>query len=123
MGVRPAVGSATTPPAEVVKETASTGRLQKTPRWVRKYADNAALSQNFAPVENEISLHDLKVTGKLPPHLDGVYLRNGPNPAFEPIKEYHWFGARLSSVVLGFENICFAPSCFSCEVLVLKPTW
>jgi len=91
VGVRPAVGSATTPPAEVVKETASTGRLQKTPRWVRKYADNAALSQNFAPVENEISLHDLKVTGKLPPHLDGVYLRNGPNPAFEPIKEYHWF--------------------------------
>jgi Retinal pigment epithelial membrane protein len=31
------------------------------------------------------------VLGKLPPELDGMFVRNGPNPQFPPIKNYHVF--------------------------------
>ncbi len=34
----------------------------------------------FVPVSDEITAHDLPVTGALPRQLTGVYLRNGPNP-------------------------------------------
>jgi carotenoid cleavage dioxygenase len=37
-------------------------------------------------------LTDLEVAGSIPDHLDGRYLRNGPNPAGEIDPElYHWF--------------------------------
>jgi carotenoid cleavage dioxygenase len=32
------------------------------------------------PVPDEITAHDLPVTGTLPPELTGLYVRNGPNP-------------------------------------------
>ena len=36
----------------------------------------------------------LAVTGTIPDHLDGRYLRNGPNPIAEIGPEiYHWFVA------------------------------
>ncbi|WCM22856.1 carotenoid oxygenase family protein [Paraburkholderia bryophila] len=34
----------------------------------------------MAPVRDEVDLYDLPVTGTLPPELDGVLVRNGPNP-------------------------------------------
>jgi carotenoid cleavage dioxygenase len=34
----------------------------------------------FVPVDDEITAHDLPVAGTLPPELNGVYVRNGPNP-------------------------------------------
>src|ERR1700722_20989526 len=34
----------------------------------------------FVPVPDEITARDLPVAGALPPQLNGVYLRNGPNP-------------------------------------------
>ncbi|NUT51898.1 MAG: carotenoid oxygenase [Saccharothrix sp.] len=34
----------------------------------------------FAPVTEEITAHDLEVTGRVPAELSGRYLRNGPNP-------------------------------------------
>ena len=33
----------------------------------------------FVPVPDEITAHDLPVSGTLPPELNGVYVRNGPN--------------------------------------------
>ena len=39
-------------------------------------------------------LRDLRVDGTLPPSVSGVFLRNGPNPAREPLlgaDRYHWF--------------------------------
>ncbi|GAA1381608.1 carotenoid oxygenase family protein [Pseudonocardia kongjuensis] len=48
------------------------------------------LQGHFAPVPDEITVHDLPVTGALPPELDGRYLRNGPNPL--PGEDPgHWF--------------------------------
>lgn len=52
---------------------------------------NAYLDGNFAPVQQEITAENLKVIGELPPDLSGMFVRNGPNPQFPPIGEYHWF--------------------------------
>ncbi|MGZ8801761.1 MAG: carotenoid oxygenase family protein [Mycobacterium sp.] len=54
--------------------------------------DNRYLEGAFAPVSQEFTLTDLVVTGTIPDHLDGRYLRNGPNPIGEIDPElYHWF--------------------------------
>jgi carotenoid cleavage dioxygenase len=47
------------------------------------------LSGNYAPVTEELTAHDLPVTGTIPPELAGWYLRNGPNPA--DAASGHWF--------------------------------
>ncbi|NWG54545.1 MAG: carotenoid oxygenase family protein [Hydrogenophilaceae bacterium] len=47
------------------------------------------LRGNYAPVPDEVTLSDLKVEGAIPPALNGVYLRNGPNPSRAPSP--HWF--------------------------------
>jgi carotenoid cleavage dioxygenase-like enzyme len=39
-----------------------------------------ARDRYFVPAPDEITAHDLPVTGALPTHLSGLYLRNGPNP-------------------------------------------
>lgn len=49
-------------------------------------SNNPHLSGNFAPVQDELRVADLKViSGAIPPALDGAYFRNGSNPAFEPL--------------------------------------
>ncbi len=53
---------------------------------------NDYLEGNFAPVRREHTVTELAVTGTIPAHLDGRYLRNGPNPIAEVDPEtYHWF--------------------------------
>jgi carotenoid cleavage dioxygenase len=53
---------------------------------------NRYLEANFGPVSEEITVTDLPVTGTIPDHLDGRYLRNGPNPVVAPDPAtYHWF--------------------------------
>jgi len=49
------------------------------------------LEGNFAPVREEITEADLRVIGELPRELDGMFVRNGPNPQFAPRGRYHWF--------------------------------
>ncbi|MFF7883980.1 carotenoid oxygenase family protein [Streptomyces sp. NPDC020794] len=53
---------------------------------------NQFLEGPFAPVDQEITVHDLKVTGTIPPELSGRLLRVGPNPIDpeDPIT-YNWF--------------------------------
>ncbi len=53
---------------------------------------NPYLAGGFAPVQDEYTLTDLAVSGTIPDHLDGRYLRNGPNPigAVDPAT-YNWF--------------------------------
>ena len=52
------------------------------------------LNNNYAPVDVEHSIPEpaILVKGSLPADLDGVFIRNGPNPipAFQR-KFYHWF--------------------------------
>jgi len=49
------------------------------------------LTGGFAPGTDELVLEDLPIEGKIPVDLNGVYLRNGPNPMFEPKASYHYF--------------------------------
>src|SRR5687768_4409400 len=52
---------------------------------------NPFLLNSFAPVHEEITADNLKVIGTLPADLDGMFLRNGPNPQFPPKRNYHLF--------------------------------
>lgn len=53
---------------------------------------NRYLEGNFGPVREEVTVTELDVTGDIPDHLDGRYLRNGPNPVVDPDPaKYHWF--------------------------------
>src|SRR5690348_8400110 len=52
---------------------------------------NPFLEDNFAPIREEIVADDLKVVGRLPPELNGLFVRNGSNPQFPPKLNYHWF--------------------------------
>ncbi len=50
------------------------------------------LTGAFAPIFAEETLPDLPIIhGEIPKDLNGVYLRNGPNPRFEPKGAYHPF--------------------------------
>ncbi|NEU81343.1 carotenoid oxygenase family protein [Nostoc sp. UIC 10630] len=49
------------------------------------------LTDNFAPIHQEIFAENLAVIGKLPEELEGTFLRNGPNPQFKSLGLYHWF--------------------------------
>jgi carotenoid cleavage dioxygenase-like enzyme len=52
---------------------------------------NPYLAGRFAPTHEELTIRDLEVVGEIPDDLNGVYVRNGPNPQFEPQGRYHWF--------------------------------
>ncbi|MFW6358528.1 MAG: carotenoid oxygenase family protein [Chroococcales cyanobacterium] len=52
---------------------------------------NPYLKNNFAPIKNEVTADELTVIGQIPPDLSGMFVRNGPNPQFPPIGQYHWF--------------------------------
>ncbi len=74
-------------------------------------AVNPYLDGNFAPVHKEISTQTLKVIGELPPDLSGMFVRNGPNPQWTPIGQYHWFdgdgmlhGVRISNGKATYRN-------------------
>ncbi len=49
------------------------------------------LTGAYAPIADELELTELPVEGKIPEDLNGVYLRNGPNPRFEPKGMHHMF--------------------------------
>ncbi len=55
-------------------------------------APHPFLSGLHQPMETELTLVDLPVTGVIPQSLDGRYLRIGPNPVTPPdAASYHWF--------------------------------
>lgn len=49
------------------------------------------ISGNYAPVPEQSVKSCLSVNGKIPDCIDGVYLRNGANPLFEPVSGHHLF--------------------------------
>jgi carotenoid cleavage dioxygenase-like enzyme len=54
-----------------------------------------ALKGNFAPIDKELSFEieaSMIKEGAIPNDVNGVYLRNGPNPTWlPPHNRYHWF--------------------------------
>lgn len=53
--------------------------------------NNPYLSGNFAPIEEEVSVTQLAVTGQIPAELNGQLLRIGPNPIAADPASHHWF--------------------------------
>ncbi|KAL5577247.1 hypothetical protein UlMin_018946 [Ulmus minor] len=49
------------------------------------------IAGNFAPVPEQPVRHQLPITGAIPNCINGVYLRNGANPLFEPVAGHHFF--------------------------------
>lgn len=49
------------------------------------------LAGNFFPVAESPVQHELEIDGTLPACLEGVYVRNGANPMFEPVAGHHLF--------------------------------
>jgi carotenoid cleavage dioxygenase len=49
------------------------------------------LEGNLFPVADELDVPSCRITGQLPSGLRGSFVRNGPNPAFEPLGRYHMF--------------------------------
>jgi carotenoid cleavage dioxygenase-like enzyme len=54
-------------------------------------ADQAFAWGPFAPVTEEVTLTDLPVEGEIPRELDGLLVRNGPNPYGPAEAGDHWF--------------------------------
>jgi len=59
-------------------------------RWSTK--PNPYLTGVHKPMSGELTLTDLKMTGSIPDGLNGLYVRNGPNPVRMPrAATHHWF--------------------------------
>lgn len=64
---------------------AGTATEAAVPQWT---STNPALARAFAPVFDERDDSNLVVEGEIPAGLRGVFMRNGPNPRFEPDAHY-----------------------------------
>ncbi|KAI7737090.1 hypothetical protein M8C21_027320 [Ambrosia artemisiifolia] len=77
-----------------------------------KTADpNIQIAGNFSPVPEQPVRHGLPVTGKIPEHIQGVYLRNGANPLFEPTSGHHLFDGDGMVYAVKFDNGAASYAC------------
>lgn len=67
-------------------------------------ADSPFFRGLLAPVRNEREDPDLKVSGKVPAGLNGMFVRNGPNAQFAPLGAYHPFDGDGMIHAVYFEN-------------------
>ncbi|MEX0768002.1 MAG: carotenoid oxygenase family protein, partial [Microthrixaceae bacterium] len=70
---------------------------------VTNHRNQPMLGGLFTPLATESDEVELEVSGELPSALQGMFIRNGPNPMFEPRGGYHMFDgdAMLHRVVFG----------------------
>jgi carotenoid cleavage dioxygenase len=94
------------------------------------WPDNPFLRGNYAPVHEEVTVEQLKIIGQLPRALEGMYVRNGPNPQFPPKAKYHWFdgdgmlhGAHLQDGKASYRNRYVRTSGFDAERSAGKALW
>ena len=65
---------------------------------------NPYLKGFYAPQREEFTAIDLPVIGELPKDLYGAFVRNGPNPASDPVEMHHWFDGDGMVHSIYFEN-------------------
>ena len=58
------------------------------------------LEGNLFPMHQELTENECRVTGQVPAGLNGLFVRNGPNPMFEPMGRYHMFDG--DGMLVGF---------------------
>ncbi|KAG6492756.1 9-cis-epoxycarotenoid dioxygenase, chloroplastic-like [Zingiber officinale] len=67
-------------------------KVLERPHPLPKTADpSVQIAGNFAPVDEHSPSYNLPVEGRIPSFINGVYVRNGANPLFEPIAGHHFF--------------------------------
>ncbi|KAH7512794.1 9-cis-epoxycarotenoid dioxygenase NCED1, chloroplastic [Ziziphus jujuba] len=77
-----------------------------------KTADpSVQIAGNFAPVQEQPVQHSLPVTGKIPKCIEGVYVRNGANPHYEPVAGHHFFDGDGMVHAVQFKNGTASYSC------------
>jgi len=69
------------------------------------------IAGNFAPVPEHPVTQSLPITGKIPTNIDGVYLRNGANPLYEPVAGHHFFDGDGMVHAVQFTNGSVSYSC------------
>ena len=71
--------------------------------------DQPDLRGNLAPVGDELDVESCPVSGELPEGLAGSFVRNGPNPMFEPLGSYHMFDGdgMLHGVTFSAEGVSY----------------
>ncbi|KAH7661694.1 9-cis-epoxycarotenoid dioxygenase protein [Dioscorea alata] len=75
-----------------VIEEAFISRVLESGHPLPKTADpDVQISGNFAPVDEQPPCHNLEVSGRIPPFINGFYVRNGANPLFKPVAGHHFF--------------------------------
>ncbi len=52
---------------------------------------NPLLEGGYAPIEDELTQKVSVIEGEIPTNLSGGYVRNGPNPRYQPRGRYHMF--------------------------------
>lgn len=90
-------------------EAALLSREHQTP--LPKTADpRVQISGNFAPVPEHPVEHVLPFNGSIPECINGVYLRNGANPLFEPVAGHHFFDGdgMVHAVTIKNKNASYA---------------
>ncbi|KAL8506204.1 hypothetical protein ACS0TY_017170 [Phlomoides rotata] len=91
-------------------ESALTAREHEHP--LPKTSDpRVQIAGNFAPVPEQPVKHNLPVTGKIPESIQGVYVRNGANPLFEPVAGHHFFDGDGMIHAVKFSNGSASYSC------------
>ncbi len=84
----------------------------------------------YAPVHDEIDADGLEVVGEIPKDLNGVFLRNGPNPRYEANGRYHWFdgdgmvhGIHLENGTARYRNRWVRTAAFEAESEAGRSLW
>ncbi|KAL9650462.1 hypothetical protein ABK040_004686 [Willaertia magna] len=66
---------------------------------------NPFFRDNFAPVHDELTVNHLTcIHGEIPKDINGMYIRNGPNPQFSPLFKLHWFEGDGHLHAIKFDN-------------------
>ncbi|MGB3029378.1 MAG: carotenoid oxygenase family protein [Candidatus Microthrix parvicella] len=76
---------------------------------VTNAANQPDLRGNLMPVRSEIDIDGCHVDGTIPTGLRGSFIRNGPNPAFEPLGSYHMFDGdgMLHGITFGDDGVSY----------------
>ncbi len=86
------------PHGHAIAQTVAAGERARSP------ASNPFLLGGFAPVQDELTVESLPLRGEIPRDIVGVYMRNGPNPAYPPISYFYPFDGDGMIHALYFEN-------------------
>lgn len=70
------------------------------------------IAGNYAPVQEQTTVHyNLPVSGFIPDAIQGVYVRNGANPLFQPVAGHHLFDGDGMIHAVCFKNGAVSYTC------------